>query len=195
MVHFPLANDHIKSCFTKLSSCFHHNWIILHEICIRIFQIYLCQIKSKHPEVIKTIQKVCSQRNPVHQSCISAAAIKAEFWLLSEQSDREANECWLNRWVVTLLHWRGFTGDMMHCFTKVVGWQWAHAVGCLCVKCQSVSISKSRGVADMCSPKNLNWCLHNSSTAMALFHWHFMTSQIFSSAHPMFPLGQWMLYF
>lgn len=120
---------------------------------------------------------------------------RAGFWLLSEQSDREANECWLNRWVVTLLHWRGFTGDMMHCFTMVVGRQWARSVGCLCEKCQSVSISKARGVADMCPPQNLNWCLHNSKTALALFHWHFMTSQNFSSAHPMFPLGQRTLYF
>lgn len=114
---------------------------------------------------------------------------RAGFWLLSEQSDREANECWLNRWVVTLLHWRGFTGDMMHCFTKVVGRQWARSVGCLCVKCQSVSISKARGVADMCSPQNLNWCLHNSTTALALFHWHFMTSQKFLFRPPHVSFG------
>lgn len=106
---------------------------------------------------------------------------RSGFGLLSEQSDREANECWLNRWVVTLLHWRGFTGDMMHCFTEVVGWQWDHSVGCLCVKCQSVTISEARGVADMRLPHDLNWCLHNSSTALALFHWQFVTSQNF---HP-----------
>lgn len=111
------------------------------------------------------------------------------FGLLSEQSDREANECWLNRWVVTLLHWRGFTGDMMHCFTEVVGWQWDHSVGCLCVKCQSVTISEARGVADMCLPHSLNRCLHNLSTALALFHWQFVTSPEFLFRPPYVSFG------
>lgn len=112
-------------------------------------------------------------------------------WQLSEQSDREANECWLNRWVVTLLHWRGFTGDMMHCFTKAVGWQWA----CFVWNVNLCLYLKARGVAFMCSLHIFNWCLHNLLTALVLFHWHFMTSQSFSSAYPMFPSGQWMLYF
>lgn len=45
-------------------------------------------------------------------------------------------------------------------------------------------ISKARGVAGACSPQIVNWCLHNLSTASALFRWHLMTSQNLSSAHP-----------
>lgn len=95
-------------------------------------------------------------------------------WLLSEQSDMEANECWLNRWVVALLHWRGFAGDMMHCLTELVGWQWGCSVG-WCIQSRSAMHRQNTGGGDTRSIQNLDWCLHHSSTAPASLHWHFMT--------------------
>lgn len=67
--------------------------------------------------------------------------------LLSVQSDREANECWLNRWVVTLPHWRGFAGDAMRSLGELwwddsAGFLWAAFVP----KCQSVFPEAERGV-------------------------------------------------
>lgn len=127
-------------------------------------------------------------------SCVSLLLWKS--WLLSEQSDREANESWPNRWVVTLLHWRGFTGDMILCFTEIVGRQWDHPVGCLCLKCQSVSISRSIELSlYLLSPLGLNRCLHNSSTSLARFHWQFVTNLDFFSTHSSLPLEQYFRYF
>lgn len=43
---------------------------------------------------------------------------------------------------------------------------------------------KERGVGDTRSPRNLDWCLRRSSTALASFHWHFMTNQNVSVRPP-----------
>lgn len=67
----------------------------------------------------------------MHQSDISVdGGGSGSSGLLSEQSDREANECWLNRWVVTLPHWRGFAGDAMRTLGELwwdncAGFLWA----------------------------------------------------------------------
>lgn len=113
----------------------------------------------------------------------SCCCERAGMWLLSEQSDMEANECWLNRWVVTLLHWRGFAGDMMHCLTELVGWQRGRSVGC-CIQSRSAMHRQNTGGGDTHSPRNLDWCLHHSSTALASLHWHFMTNHNVSVRPP-----------
>lgn len=127
----------------------------------------------------------CEQQHALHPADISAAAKELGCWLLSEQSDREANECWLNRWVVTLLHWRGFTRDMVRCLTKLVGWQKGLFCGlCFVFYVNLLCTGKVWGVGDTRSPRNLDWCLHRSSTALASFHWHFMTNQNVSVRPP-----------
>lgn len=65
--------------------------------------------------------------------------------LLGEQSDREANECWPNRWVVALLRWRGIAGDALetrcpappHQAGAVPGAVFAFRVDLLCTGRQS----------------------------------------------------------
>lgn len=124
--------------FTPLSRDVDHKWTLLHDSCACV-----SDQASVDPEAVQTIALLSRcVASKIH--CISQTSLLVQkSW--TEQSDREANECWLNRWVVTLPHWRGFTGDMLHCFTKLVGWQWVHSVGCLCMECQSVTHKQSMG--------------------------------------------------
>lgn len=103
----------------------------------------------------------------------------------ASQSDREANECWLNRWVVVHPHtqWRGVS---LLCV-------------CVCVRmtagsvlpflCKTVRRSDGQQGAEQVS--GFLGCLYNSP----LFHWHFCDRQEFlpfPAAHfHASPPGQW----
>lgn len=74
--------------------------------------------------------------------------LPAGMGLLGEQSDREANECWPNRWVVALLHWRGIAGDVLHRPAEL-GAVFVLRVDLLCT-------GRARGVGDTRSPRKLD---------------------------------------